>query len=212
VTEERGCRRGAGGGTALQKDGDDQRGASGFYEVSLGLRFDEVEFEEASFARHAGELEFRRHLVHESALGLAVAGDGGECAGLCGLAHGVVARAIRHLDGRRASGVSDGACFRVCAREEGDDLHRARLLDTAGSAGREADGVSGSRHVQEFDLLTLICWELEVVGWRAHDTIAEAKTKASLNLGAANVSARCAGLFTSGWQLDGYLSKHLRRE
>jgi hypothetical protein len=138
----------------LQKGSDDQRGASGFYEVSLGLRFDKVEFAKASFARHAGELELRRQLAHETALGLVVAGYGGECARLCGLAHSVVARAIRHLDGRRASGVSDGTSLRVCAREEGGDLHRARhLLDTARSAGREADGVSGFRHFQDLDLV-----------------------------------------------------------
>ena len=79
VAEEGGCGGCTGGAIALQKGGDDHRGASGVYEVGLGVRFREVEFEEASFARHAGELELRRHLAHESALGLVVAGDGGEC-------------------------------------------------------------------------------------------------------------------------------------
>jgi hypothetical protein len=202
VAEEGCCGGGTSGTIALQKGGDDHRGASGFNQVGLGMRFGQVEFEEACFARHAGELEFRRHLAHESALGLVVAGDGGECGRLCGLTHRVVATAVRYLDRRRASGVSDGAGLRVCAREEGDDLHRA------GHAG----GVSGSRHVQEFDLLTL-----EFFGdWRLlgeHTTqLQMQRLKASLNLGAATVSARCAGPFTSGWQLDGYLSEHLGRE
>jgi hypothetical protein len=186
VAEEGGCGGGTSGTIALQKGGDDHRGASGLNQVGLGMRFGQVEFEEACFARHAGELEFRRHLAHESALGLVVAGDGGECGRLCGLTHGVVARAVRHLARRRASGVSDGA--------------------------GHADGVSGSRHVQEFDLLTL-----EFFGdWRLlgeHTTqLQMQRLKASLNLGAATVSARCAGPFTSGWQLDGYLSEHLGRE
>ena len=165
VTEERGGSGGAGGSIALQKGGDDLWGAASVCEVSLGLRFSEGDLAKAGLARHAGEFELRFDLVEEPALRLTVAGDGGEGGWRYGLAHRVAARTISHLDRRRASGVSNGAGRRVCAREEGGDLHLVRrLLDTAGSAGREAEGVPSSRHVQEFHLLTLRSWGLEVVG------------------------------------------------
>lgn len=146
VTEEVGCGGGAGGGIALHEGGDDFLGASGVCEISLSLGLTEGEHAKAALARHAGELELRLHLVDRLDLQLAGDREGGW---RCGLAHRVVARTISHLDERRASGVSNGAGHRVLTREEGSDLHRAgSLLDTAGSAGSEAEGVSGSRHVQ----------------------------------------------------------------
>ena len=159
----------------MQEGGDDFWGASGVCEISLGLGLTEGEHAEASLARHAGEFELGLHLVDR--LDLLLAGDG-ERARRCGLAHRVVARTISHLDGRRASGVRHGAGHRVLTREEGGDLHRVGrlLLDTAGSAGSEAEGVSGSRHVFKSSTCLLLCsWGLEV-GWVNTHTVADAKT------------------------------------
>jgi hypothetical protein len=146
VTEVVSCSGGAGGSVALQKSGDDFLGASGVCEVSLSLGLTEGEHAEAPLARHAGEVELRLHLVDR--LDLLLAGDG-EGSRRCVLARKASARSNRHLDGRRASGVSNGGGHRVLTREEGSDFHRVGrpLLDTAGSAGSEAEGVSGSRHV-----------------------------------------------------------------